>query len=108
LYSQRIGLLGEMDLHRIITLLETLGFALYHPALSWLEVERALGDFREHLGGELSIPLLQGIGRKSEAHEINIPVMKSCIASLAERGGDSLPVLTDKEAALRSGGERSA
>ena len=108
LYSQRIGLLGEIDLHRIITLLETLGFALYHPALSWLDVERALGDFREHLGGELSIPLLQGIGKKSEAHDIDIPVMKSCIASLAERGGDALPVHAGKETALRSGGERSA
>lgn len=85
LYSQRLGLLGDLDLRRILVLLETLGFALNQPALSWLEVEKALGEFREHLGGELSIPLLAGIGRKTEAHEIDIAQMKRCIADLGER-----------------------
>ena len=85
LYSHHLGMLGEMDLYRILTLLETLGFALSHPALSWLDVEKALAEFREHLGGELSIPLLKGIGRKFEAHEIDIPLMKRCITLLAER-----------------------
>ncbi len=85
LYSHHLGMLGEMDLYRILTLLETLGFALSHPALSWLDVEGALAEFREHLGGELSIPLLEGIGRKFEAHEIDISLMKRCIALLAER-----------------------
>lgn len=85
LYSHHLGLLAEMDLFRILTLLETLGFALSHPALSWLDVEKALSEFREHLGGELSIPLLEGIGRKVEAHEIDIPLMKRCITQLMER-----------------------
>lgn len=85
LYSQQLGILGEMDLYRILTLLETLGFALSHPALSWLDVEKALCGFREHLGGDLSIPLLAGIGRKVEAHEIDIPLMKRCITLLGER-----------------------
>ena len=87
LYSHHLGLLGELDLYRILTLLDALGFNLYHPALSWLDVEGALGDFREHLGGELSIPLLEGIGCKFEAHEIDVALMKQCIAQLAERGG---------------------
>jgi 3-dehydroquinate synthase len=85
LYSHHLGILGAIDLHRILTLLETLGFALSHPALSWLDVEKAVADFREHLGGELSIPLIEGIGRKVEAHEIDIPLMKRCITQLAER-----------------------
>jgi 3-dehydroquinate synthase len=94
LYSRQLGILGELDLYRILALLEGVGFALYHPALSWLDVETALGDFREHLGGELSIPLLEGIGRKVEAHEIDIPLMKRCIALLTERaagkGGEAV------------------
>ncbi|PIV88208.1 MAG: 3-dehydroquinate synthase [Hydrogenophilales bacterium CG17_big_fil_post_rev_8_21_14_2_50_63_12] len=85
LYSRHLGILGEMDLFRILTLLETLGFALSHPALSWLDVEKALSEFREHLGGDLSIPLLEGIGRKVEAHQIDLPLMKRCIALLMER-----------------------
>lgn len=85
LYSHHLGTLGDLDLHRILSLLESLGFALHHPAQLLLDVEKALGEFREHMGGELSIPLLTGIGRKIEAHEIDIPLMQRCIAELAER-----------------------
>lgn len=85
LYSHYINLLGELDLFRILTLLETLGFDLYYPVLSWLDVEAALGDFRDHLGGRLTIPLLEGIGKKCEVHEIDIPLMERCIVRLAER-----------------------
>jgi len=85
LYSEQSGLLAELDLHRILTLLEGLGFTLYHPALSWLDIDKALREFQEHLGGELSIPLLAGIGQKFEAHEINLLRMKQCISLLATR-----------------------
>lgn len=84
-YSRKCGLLGELDLHRILTLLTDLGFALYHPSLSWLDVEKSLQEFREHLGGELTIPLLAGIGKKVEAHAIDAALVKSCIAYLAEQ-----------------------
>lgn len=85
LYSHRLGLLSEIDLYRIQNLLDTLGFQSSHPALLWLDLERALSEFREHLGGQLSIPLLGGIGRKVEAHEIDLALMKGCISSLIER-----------------------
>jgi 3-dehydroquinate synthase len=85
LYSKHTGILGDLDLHRILTLLEDLGFSLYHPALSWLDVEKSLGEFQEHLGGELSIPLLMGIGSKIEAHSIDTVLMKRCISELAYR-----------------------
>ena len=84
LYSHHVGFLNELELHRILTLLEELGFALYHPALTWVDIARALREFQEHLGGELSIPLLEGIGRKVEAHEIDIPLMKRCIGELSQ------------------------
>lgn len=97
LYSHYLGLLAETDLFRILTLLETLGFALSHPALAWLDVEKALAEFREHLGGELSIPLLEGIGRKVEAHEVDVPLMKRAMAKLTHRvaggGGGARRVL---------------
>lgn len=87
LYSQRFGILGELDLHRILTLLDDLGFALCHPVLSWLDVEKSLGEFQEHLGGELSIPLLRSIGSKIETNCIDIALMKRCISELATRAG---------------------
>ena len=96
LYSRYLGLLGDLDLHRILTLLDDLGFILFHPALSWLDAERALADFREHLGGDLSITLLSGIGVKKEVNEIDIPLMKRCIA-----------ILTDKTAHRTAGKDKS-
>ena len=62
LYSAAQGLLPRQDAERVIALLTALGFALDHPALQALDVDTALADFREHLGGALSIPLLAGIG----------------------------------------------
>jgi 3-dehydroquinate synthase len=85
LYSRAAGLLGDLELHRILTLLEDLGFVLYHPALSWLDVGQALREFQEHLGGELSVPLLAGIGNKIEANRIDVQLMNDCIKKLAER-----------------------
>ena len=93
LYSRHAGLLSDLDLHRILTLLEGVGFALYHPALAWLDVDTALSDFREHLGGELTIALLQDIGSKVEVNAIDSHLMKRCIGILAgraaNRGGES-------------------
>jgi len=85
LYSREEGLLGDLELHRILSLLEDVGFVLYHPALSWLDVAKALAEFQEHLGGELSIPLLAGIGNKVEAHAIDLGRMKRCIEKLGQR-----------------------
>jgi 3-dehydroquinate synthase len=85
LYSARSGLIGDLDLHRILTTLEEIGFNLYHPALAWMDVARALREFQEHLGGRLSIPLLEGIGARFDAHVIDVDLYRQCIASLAER-----------------------
>ena len=84
LYSHAAGLLCELDLTRIVRLLDELGFKLRHPSLAWLDPKKALAGFREHLGGELSIPLLAGIGSCVDARSIDIQVMRSCIARLLE------------------------
>ena len=84
-YSRARGLLAERELERILTLLEGLGFCLYHPALAALDVPKALNDFQEHLGGSLAIPLLERIGRQVEVAEIDLPLMHGCIAALAAR-----------------------
>lgn len=84
LYSEKSGLLCAEDLNRILELLHTLGFNLVHPALSLLDVKKGLADFQEHLGGELSIPLLTGIGVKTEVNHIDIQLMQSCITVLME------------------------
>jgi 3-dehydroquinate synthase len=84
-YSQLAGLIGDDQLHRVLVLLRELGFDLAHESLARLDVERALADFREHLGGELCITLLAGIGRGVEVNEIDAAVMQKAIDFLLAR-----------------------
>ncbi len=85
LYSFHTGMIGEKDVKRIFTLLSDLGLPLYHPALAVLDVPTALHEFQEHLGGELAITLLTGIGSKKEVNRIDTGLMKRCIEELALR-----------------------
>ncbi len=76
-YSVLSGLLDETAEARIRFLLEHLGFKLWHPALEKRmasgrhAVLEGLREFREHLGGELTITLLSGIGVGIEVHEMD-------------------------------------
>lgn len=92
-YSVLAGLLAEGEELRICALLEYLGFDLWHPALGktgasgeWTILE-GLRDFQEHLGGELTITLLGGIGVGVEVHEIDRERMRQAMTWLKERAG---------------------
>lgn len=90
-YSVLAGLLEEGQDERICALLELLGFRLWHPALDArgpdgsLAVLDGLREFREHLGGELTVTLLAGIGRGVEVHAIDEASMLAAMAWLRER-----------------------
>lgn len=89
-YSVRSGLLAGGEDERVCWLLEHLGFRLWHPALEktgpgGLAVMAGLQEFREHLGGELTITLLAGIGTGVEVHEIDETLMADCIGWLKTR-----------------------
>jgi len=91
IYSRQIGLLNAKSSERILKLLEQLGFELFANELlnigsdSNLQVLGGLNEFREHLGGELSITLLREIGRGVEVHEMNLPKVIEAIHELRER-----------------------
>lgn len=91
LYGRRIGMLDDASAERIISLLEQLGFELFANELLYeagdgeLVVLAGLEEFREHLGGELTITLLEAIGRGVEVHEINLPKMLQSMYELKER-----------------------
>ncbi|MEM8947756.1 MAG: 3-dehydroquinate synthase [Pseudomonadota bacterium] len=90
-YSVLTGLLAEGEDIRICSLLEHLGFRLWHPALEStandgsVAVIKGLRDFQEHLGGELTVTLLNEIGIGIEVHEIDERVMLEAIAWLKLR-----------------------
>ena len=86
LYSHKRGLLSGEACERVLALITTLGFSISHPLLSQdLRVLDGLEEFREHLGGELTITLLAEIGRGVEVHEIDTALMQKCILELAQR-----------------------
>jgi 3-dehydroquinate synthase len=90
-YSVMTGLLAEGEDERILRLLRQLGFTLWHDALKQrdaqgrLSLRQGLADFREHLGGELTITLLAEIGRGVEVHEMDEALIDLCIAWLEAR-----------------------
>ncbi|HEX6320174.1 MAG TPA: 3-dehydroquinate synthase [Burkholderiales bacterium] len=92
-YSVLAGLLAPGEEERICALLEYLGFELWHPALAktspagkWVILE-GLDEFREHLGGELTITLLSGIGTGVEVHEMDTGRVRQAMLWLKERAG---------------------
>jgi|TARA_B110000438_G_scaffold300882_1_gene354345 3-dehydroquinate synthase len=98
LYSQRMGFLSERIAERILSLIERLGFTLYAGELSELNCQgsskiiEGLEEFREHLGGRLTITLLRGIGASFEVHEMDAAVVLDCIETLRERHGEGTQV----------------
>jgi 3-dehydroquinate synthase len=90
-YSVLAGLLAPGQEERICALLEFLGFRLWHPALEaahpsgGLAVIEGLREFREHLGGELTVTLLDDIGRGIEVHAIEEAWVLDSIAWLKQR-----------------------
>ncbi len=79
IYSERLGMLGSTELYRILMTLEDLGFDLRNRTLRELDIPVALSDFREHLGGQLCVTLLDSIGRGVEIHEIDAELMAKSV-----------------------------
>jgi len=85
LYSQQLGWLSEADADRVLSLMRTLGFSLYQPMLDAndsADVLKGLAEFREHLGGQLTIMLLTGLGNGVEVHEMDDSRIRQAIAQL--------------------------
>lgn len=79
-YSNLSALLSQEETHRVIQLLKKFGFEITHPLMQVEEknspVLIGLEEFREHLGGRLTIMLLKTIGRGVEVHEMDNALLK--------------------------------
>jgi 3-dehydroquinate synthase len=110
-YSVVAGLLDAVSGERIIRLLEELGFCLYDSALELrdgarrLRVLEGLREFREHLGGELTISLLRGPGKAINVHDMDAEKITQSIAWLSERHQRATSAPPERRASL--GAERS-
>jgi len=75
MYSQLCGKLSSTACDRIIHLLIELGLPVTNDLIGNVETDnpilKGLEEFREHLGGKLTIMLLKDIGIGEEVHEMN-------------------------------------
>jgi 3-dehydroquinate synthase len=88
LYSAKVGLLSFSRASQILEILATLKISTYHPALDWLDASgrrrllAGLDEFREHLGGELTVMLLKDLGLGVDVHEFDETLLEECIDEL--------------------------
>jgi len=91
-YSVQVGMLPAGGEDRVYALLKRLGFHLWHPALESRDAEgrwmllRGLEEFREHLGGELTITLLRDLGTGEEVHHMDSDEILRALGWLRRRG----------------------
>lgn len=97
LYSARSGLLRECAADRVIEVLSGLGLPLWHDALDIRGsdgqrlIHQGLEEFREHLGGELTVLLLRDVGVGQDVHALDVGLVDSCLDSLRTRRGTAVP-----------------
>ena len=90
-YGRRMGYMSAAETDRILNLLEQLGFELFANELlhedesGTFQIINGLEEFREHLGGELTITLLKALGQGFEVHEMNLPLVIESIHELHDR-----------------------
>jgi 3-dehydroquinate synthase len=78
-YSHATGMLSKRGWNRIINVFLELGLPIYARELENRNLLTGLEEFREHLGGELTILLLRDIGAPEEVHEIDAGKMRESV-----------------------------
>ena len=90
-YAVEIGLLPEPAFERIFNLLGRLGLPRWHDGLLMPgkggrpALLDGLADFREHLGGELTVTLIRGIGDALEVHEMQESAISTALEWMKAR-----------------------
>jgi 3-dehydroquinate synthase len=90
-YAAETGILAETHRDRILALLARLGLPLWDVALRLCGPDErprlldGLTEFREHLGGELTVTLLDDIGHGVEVHEMHPDAIFRALDFLAHR-----------------------
>ncbi len=90
IYSHLSGRLSKHELEEIINHIVNLGFQVYRPELVSKpqtpedpnSLLSGLNEFREHLGGKLTVMLISAIGKGIEVNEMDHELIKKSIAML--------------------------
>lgn len=91
LYAAEAHFLDSATADRIVDVLSSLGFQLFHPTLvdqnggANALLLKGLEEFREHLGGELTIPMISSIGVKFDVHEMDESKIDRAVKRILKR-----------------------
>jgi 3-dehydroquinate synthase len=95
-YALETGMLAPGDFDRIHRTLAALGLPLWHDQLlaPGRDGDRpalldGLEDFREHLGGELTVTLIRGVGRGVEVNQMDHPTILKALDWMRARRPES-------------------
>ena len=87
-YAAIEGRLARDVADRTLRTLARLGIPTFHPAL--LDADALLGgleEFREHLGGRLTVTLLRDVGVAEDVHSLDPRVIRAAIGELRSAAG---------------------
>lgn len=84
-YSVELGLLHEREFGAFVGLLEDLGLPTTHPLLFDPRLLKGLAEFREHLGGELTITVLEELGRGVDHRDVRTELMERALVWMRAR-----------------------
>jgi 3-dehydroquinate synthase len=91
-YSSLVHGLPAEDADRVLRCLVNLGAPLSHPALrDTKQLFQGLEEFRQHLGGRLTLTMLRRIGEKLDVHDVDQPKMLQAIAHVANYAAENAP-----------------
>ncbi len=89
-YAYLQKLLPEQDWLRILELFSAVGLRVYSQELDLLDADgrrsvlAGLQEFREHLGGQLTLSLIEGIGKGIEVYEVDESLLVKGMTLLQE------------------------
>ena len=87
-YSSLVHGLPVTQADRVLLSLERLQLLKDHPTLRRTsELFQGLEEFRQHLGGRLTVTMLSEIGRPIDVHEVDRARMKEAIQAVVDRVG---------------------
>lgn len=85
-YSQLAGIVDSELMERVLRILDSLDLPTSDPALERTdELLGGIQEFREHLGGRLTITLVTDVERPIEVHEIDTKLIRRAVSHLMAR-----------------------
>ena len=79
-YARLKGLISAELFGQVLKVFKELGFPMKLPAeIQTEQLLKGLEEFREHLGGQLTITLIKGVGEQHDVHEIDEALMSQAI-----------------------------